>query len=39
LEDPSVFAFIRQDVQQGLKAIGAATFPQAMNLLGERENP
>jgi hypothetical protein len=39
LEDPSVFAFIRQDVQQGLKAIGAATFPQTMNLLGGREKP
>jgi hypothetical protein len=39
LEDPSVFAFIRQDVQQGLKEIGAATFPQTLNLLGGRGNP
>jgi len=33
LEDPSIFAFIRQDVQQGLKKIGAATFPQIMDFL------
>jgi hypothetical protein len=33
LEDPSVFAFIRQDVQEGLKGIGAATFPKTLVML------
>lgn len=33
LEDPSVFAFIRQDVQEGLKRIGAATFPKTLAML------
>jgi hypothetical protein len=37
LEDPSIFTFIRQDVQQGLKKIGAATFPQLMDVLRETE--
>ena len=33
LEDPSVFAFIREDVQAGLKKIGAATFPKIAEIL------
>ena len=33
LEDPSVLYFIRQDVQKGLKKIGAATFPKIMEVL------
>jgi hypothetical protein len=33
LEDPSVFGFIRQDIQQGLKKIGAATFPKILGVL------
>ena len=33
LDDPSVLYFIRQDVQKGLKAIGAATFPKIMEVL------
>jgi len=33
LDDPSVLYFIRQDVQKGLKKIGAATFPKAMEVL------
>ncbi len=28
LDDPSLFGFVRQDVQKGLKAIGAASFPK-----------
>jgi hypothetical protein len=39
LEDPSVFAFIRQDIQRGLKGIGAATFPKTLDILGGRESP
>jgi hypothetical protein len=39
LEDPSVFAFIRQDIQEGLKRIGAATFPKTMDILRGRESP
>jgi hypothetical protein len=37
LEDPSVFAFIRQDVQRGLKKIGAASFPPIPDLPGRQE--
>jgi hypothetical protein len=33
LEDPSVFAFIREDVRAGLKKIGAATFPKIAAIL------
>lgn len=33
LDDPSVLYFIRQDVHQGLKEIGAATFPKIMEVL------
>ena len=33
LEDPSIFAFIREDIRQGLKKIGASTFPQILHLL------
>ena len=33
LDDPSVLYFIRQDVQKGLKKIGAATFPKIMEVL------
>ncbi len=33
LDDPSILYFIRQDVQAGLKNIGAATFPKAMEVL------
>jgi hypothetical protein len=33
LDDPSVLCFIRQDVQMGLKEIGAATFPKIMEVL------
>jgi hypothetical protein len=39
LEDPSVFAVIRQDIQEGLKKIGAATFPKTMDILRGRESP
>ncbi len=39
LEDPSVFAFIRQDIQQGLKGIGAAIFPKTLDILRRRESP
>ena len=39
LEDPSFFSFIRQDVQQGLKGIGAATFPQTTDLLRGGDSP
>jgi hypothetical protein len=34
LEEPWVHDFIRQDVQKGLKEIGAATFPKTMDFLG-----
>jgi hypothetical protein len=33
LDDPAVLYFIRQDVQMGLKKIGAATFPKIMEVL------
>jgi hypothetical protein len=33
LEDPSIFAFIREDVRAGLKKIGAATFPKIAEIL------
>jgi len=33
LDDPAVLYFIRQDVQTGLKKIGAATFPKIMEVL------
>ncbi len=33
LDDPSLFGFVRQDVQKGLKAIGAATFPKITEVL------
>jgi hypothetical protein len=33
LEDPSVLDFVRQDVERGLKTIGAATFPKATEVL------
>jgi len=33
LDDPTVLQFIRQDVQMGLKEIGAATFPKIMEVL------
>jgi len=33
LEDPSVFAFVREDVRRGLKKIGAATFPKIAEIL------
>lgn len=33
LDDPSVLDFIRQDIRSGLKKIGAATFPKAMEVL------
>ncbi len=33
LDDPSVFGFVRQDVQKGLKAIGAAKFPKITEVL------
>jgi len=33
LDEPSVHDFIRQDVQQGLKKIGAASFPKIMEVL------
>ena len=33
LDDPSILYFIRQDVQRGLKKIGAATFPKIMEVL------
>jgi len=33
LDDPSVLDFVRQDIQIGLKKIGAATFPQVMEVL------
>ena len=33
LDDPSVLDFVRQDIQQGLKKIGAATFPKIMEVL------
>jgi hypothetical protein len=33
LDDPSVLEFIRQDIQSGLKKIGAATFPKVMEVL------
>jgi hypothetical protein len=33
LEDPSVLDFVRQDIQMGLKRIGAATFPKVMEVL------
>jgi hypothetical protein len=39
LEDPSVFAFIREDVQAGLKKIGAATFPKIAEILRGPETP
>jgi hypothetical protein len=33
LDDPSVLDFVRQDIQIGLKKIGAATFPKIMEVL------
>ncbi len=33
LDDPSVVDFVRQDIQMGLKKIGAATFPKIMEVL------
>jgi len=39
LEDSSVFAFIREDVQAGLKKIGAATFPKIAEILRGPETP
>ena len=33
LDDPSVLDFVRQDIQIGLKKIGAATFPKVMEVL------
>ncbi len=33
LDDPAVLDFIRQDIQLGLKKIGAATFPKTMEVL------
>jgi hypothetical protein len=33
LDDPLVLDFIRQDIQSGLKKIGAATFPKVMEVL------
>ena len=33
IDDPAVMNFVRQDVQQGLKKIGAATFPKTMEVL------
>jgi hypothetical protein len=33
LDDPAVLSFVRQDVQMGLKRIGAATFPKIMEVL------
>ena len=33
LDDPSVLYFIRDDVQKGLKIIGAATFPKILEVL------
>jgi hypothetical protein len=37
LEDPPVFAFIRQDVQRGLKKIGAADFPPIPDVPGRQD--
>jgi hypothetical protein len=37
LEDASLFAFIQQDVQQGLKEIGAAAFPPLPDVLRRPE--
>jgi len=39
LEDPSVFAFVREDIQAGLKKIGAATFPKIAEILRGPETP
>lgn len=33
LDDPLVLDFVRQDIQRGLKKIGAATFPKVMEVL------
>jgi hypothetical protein len=33
LDDPSVLCFVQQDIQTGLKKIGAATFPKIMEVL------
>jgi hypothetical protein len=33
LDDPSVLRFVQQDIQTGLKKIGAATFPKIMEVL------
>jgi anti-sigma regulatory factor (Ser/Thr protein kinase) len=33
LNDPAVLEFVRQDIQSGLKKIGAATFPKIMEVL------
>ena len=33
LDDPSILDFVRQDIQMGLKKIGAATFPKIMEVL------
>ncbi len=33
IDDPAVLDFIRQDIQLGLKKIGAATFPKTMEVL------
>jgi hypothetical protein len=33
IDDPAVLGFIRQDIQLGLKKIGAAAFPKTMEVL------
>ena len=32
-DDPAILDFVRQDIQMGLKKIGAATFPKIMEVL------
>ncbi len=33
LEEPSVLSFVKQDLNDGLKKIGAATYPKIMEVL------
>lgn len=33
LDDPAVLGFVRRDIEEGLKEIGAGTFPRAAKLL------
>jgi hypothetical protein len=39
LEDPSVFSLIQADIREGLKKIGASTFPKIAGILRGPQSP